>query len=251
MPSDSAFGNQITGPMPEAFDSLEDVVVAADLGPQPAAHSVVLFREQLNAQPSATLNAAYYAEVTFAGGAGLSSFLCDWRGQFSIVCSRLEVRARSYPPRTDLYNRGGLDGGGNPVDRFRHGAVVGYGGWSASKPLTFTASEWVFDPTDDISWVQVIQVPRFGRRFFPRLGRVPGALGSAASPWYRADLESFALGITQVGGPPGAVTQSEMLSVPVVRDGIDVSNAGYVTVTCAGAALATKYYLASVFELGL
>lgn len=250
--NDVSWGNLISGRMPEAADTLLDVLINSDLGPQPAAHGVVLFREYEGGLDNPSGNAAFYADVTFGAGAASTNFLCDWRGQFSVVCQRIGIRARSFAPRTPPYDRG------TASESYRHGAFLGFGGWHSGKPLSFTDYERVYDPTDDPSWVQVVAVPKFARRFFPRLSVLVGGVesGNAAQPAVPADVETIQLGITRGGQPQAKFSQCQFVSPEVLRDGLDVSDAAFVTLTFPQSApglplIPRKYYYTPVFELAL
>lgn len=257
MNQDPSWGNQIIGPLPESVDDLSDVLINNNLGPQPAAHGVLLFRERAtDAYPPATepLNAALYADVTIGAGAASTNFLCDWSGQFSVVCSEIQIRARSYAPRASAYSRGATVGG-QLLERFKHGAFLGFGGWNAAKPLTLTQREIVLD--NSVTSVWNIAVPKFARRYFPRFGRVIGdpldvESPATSIPWWKADIETLQLSISRVGTNPDNNASAQMLTVDRVHNGIDVSEASTLQLwTRTTGVLSTTHFLTSVFELAL
>jgi hypothetical protein len=241
--SESAWGNQIFGGVTGAPGTLQDVLINDDLGPLPTVHSILLFHDVVTA-PSGNL--AYHAQITIGAGAVSTSFCCDWRGQFSVVCSRVAVRARTFQPRIVAV-------AADPLERHRHGAILGWGQLHGSAPLSFTDADLIFSPLDDVSWVQTIAVPKFARRFFPRFskGIGPGS-GVPATLGWSAEIESFTLGLTRPGSVAANFSQMHGVSAAIARDGIDVSDADYVTVTAAlGLGLQSGYYLTPVFELAL
>jgi hypothetical protein len=257
-----SWGNQIIGGMPAVENTLYDVVINSELGPEPAAHGILLFNELTSDGESAgaatQLNAAYYAEITIGGGAVTTTFLCDWRGQFSVVASKIEIRARSYAPSTFYdYGPGTLGPTGVPLKRYRHGAIIGFGGWHAAQPMKYTGPEVLIDG-DSVDPVETrIAVPKFARRFYPRLGRA--AIDGTITPWWPADIQSiqmttFRVGTTSSLGAFGSALAP--LTLDIVRNGIDVADAGMIVLISnikndARKGLSSSYVLTPVFELSL
>jgi hypothetical protein len=251
---DSAWGNQIVGPMPAAADTVEGVLLNNDLGPQPTAHGVCLYRELVGDTPPSALsdlvNAAYYADITIGAGAASTRFLCDWKGQFSVVCSRIEIRARSYAPRSGTYRRA-VDLDDQPIQREIHGAFVGFGGWHSGKAPTFTGREVSIAASAVGAGVGYrIPVPKFGRRFFPRLSRYTS--GGSSTP-IQPDLEELFLSMDRPGGAGnGASGLLEFLSVDVIRNGIDIGDAVSVSIVAGNGSMPSgAYALTPMFELAL
>jgi hypothetical protein len=262
MTTDISWGNQIIGGMPSADGALLDVVINSELGPEPAAHGILLFNELTSDGASAGVaipqNAAYYAEITLGGGAVTTTFQCDWRGQFSVVANKIEIRARSYAPTTFVdYSPGTLGPSGTPLKRYRHGAILGYGGWHASQPITYTAPEVYIDGDSLVPVETRIDVPKFARRFYPRLGRA--AADGTLTPLWPFDIESFQLMLFRAGTTTNAGYYGDFqmpLTVDIVRDGIPVGDATAIVLTSnikndGRKGLSSGYVLSSLFELGL
>ena len=262
MTTDISWGNQIIGGMPSTAGLLLDVVINHDLGPQPAAHGILLFHELTSDGESAgaatQLNAAYYAEITISAGAVATTFQCDWRGQFSIVASKVEIRARSYAPSTFYdYGPGTLGADGVPLKRYRHGAVLGFGGWHAAQPLKYTGPEVFIDGGSLVPVETRIAVPKFASRFFPRLGRA--AEDGTITPIWPHDIESIQMmifrgGTTSSSGNFGSYQAP--LTLDILRNGIDVADAAAILLTSnikndGRAGLSSGYVLSPVFELCL
>lgn len=224
----------------ESFDDnvIRDVLFTNDLGPQPAVHSVQLFAERLENQVGEL--PAYWAECTMRAGLFSTTFRCDWRGQFSAVFQSLQVRAIAYAPSImdpESYSP--------PSGSFRHVASVGYGGWNAARPLTYTQQQRTLIDTGGNRCT--IAVPPFARRFYPRLFHYTSTnwdIGGAvsAAPLNPAMLRGIALQLdTQYWG---TLTERDVL------EGIDLLGAGLVTLkphTTAG----TAHLVTPVFELSL
>lgn len=226
-----------------AFGENRDVLYTGDLGPQPTAHTVLLAVEKTSSDGPGTFQAlpTYYAECTMKAGQYSARFLCDWRGQFAAVFQSLQVRALSYESlilASDLYSQ--------PQGTFRHTVLVGYGGWNATRPLTYTMRQQEFDSGGAESGSLVIQVPRFGRRFFPRLMHfngdwdVPGAVPSV--PLNPARLSGISVKID--AGYQGVLTEQQMM------EGIDVHGASLIQLLARND-LAATHLVTPVFELAL
>jgi hypothetical protein len=250
--SDIQWGNQISGPF--AYPgTYVDVLSNLDLGSPPATHGVLLFNEGNNFSQA---NVAYYAEVTYGAGIASGSFLCDWTGQFALVCSRLTVRALAYQCRAggDVYI--------GPDEPWKHGVMLGYGGWHSKRPLTFTGAErelkGTYVPVAD--GVSMVRVPRFARRWWPRLGlRVsapdaPGDPAGVVAPYLLAGLT------VELGGPnqsifsagPSTSNAAYPVTMEMIRDGLDVTGVGTVSLRTISQAVGGQAFLYTpVFELSI
>jgi hypothetical protein len=257
-----SWGNQIIGGMPATVGLLQDVVINSDLGPEPAAHGILLFQELtsdgVSSGAALQQNAAYYAEITIGGGAVTTTFLCDWRGQFAVVASKIEIRARSYAPSILFdYGPGTLGADGVPLKRYRHGAIIGFGGWHAAHPMRYTAPEVFIDGESTDPVETRIAVPKFGRRFYPRLGRM--ALDGTLTPLWPADIESIQMMLYRPGTTSSAGSFGDFqipLTLDIVRNGIDVADADTIVLTSNIKAdgrpgLSSSYVVSPVFELAL
>jgi hypothetical protein len=213
------------------------VLDSGEIGPEPAAHGVTLFLEKLD--QTAQGSPPMHALVTLFAGATSCQFLCDWRGQFSAVFQRIVVTGQTYFPWVMSPETVSPPGSG----RFRVGAMVGFGGWHAARPLTLTLQQRVLG--------SYLSVPAFGRRFFPRVLRylTPNwdILGLITGPLIPSALNDVELFIDS--------QYHCRLSERVVQEGVDVAGADRLFVRGsydgAGIPRASPHILIPVFELGL
>jgi hypothetical protein len=236
---------QITGLLQEPGAVLQ-VLETGELGPQPAAHGVILMRERLiegadTSDPGSGV--AYHAEVVVGGGNVSGSFRCDWSGQFAVVCQRLTIRAVAVATHVEDLGYYGISD-----RRWRHAAIVGFGGWHAMAPLTLTLQEFAL--AGGITR-HTVEVPRFGRRYRPRFGVPTGPLTGefACAPADAADLDRVTISVASALGYSLFYTSSHRVTPELLRDGIDVSGAGYVSVDAPFPG--SQLILTPCFELGL
>jgi hypothetical protein len=218
-----------------------EVLISGELGPEPAAHGVLLFSERLNGQ---TFLPSYQAEITLRAGIASTKFVCDWRGQFSVIAQQIEVRLLVVNPSVmedDFWTQ--------PTGLFKHGAAIGFGGWHAARPLTYTAKQQLLGGGSVL-----VPVPAFARRFFPQLLHYSGA----GHHWDTTGVVAFqALDyanaaryrVTVYTGNANPVS-SALLTREVIERGIDVQGASAVGLSVPGTVYA-PLLVQPVFELGL
>lgn len=244
------FGNQISGPI-EPVGPIE-VLDTQELGTEPAAHGLTLFREQTSIPLVSTGTLAYHAEVTVFGGVATYKFLADWSGQAALVCSRLQVRAVPYYPA-------GVDFAEEDLTTWKHGAMVGFGGWHAGRPLTLTLARLGSIGSSTVAGAggQVvpvgtpIDVPVFGRRLFLRGGVQPVDDGIlyALTELAPVHLESIYFGRTPIGCEWTRYADWQRLTPDLLRDGIDVTGMSRVTLWTPGLPVDPRF--TPSFELAL
>ncbi len=246
--SDPKWGNSIVGAMPIP-GTLTDVVINHDLGPEPAAHGIILQAQQLTA--AAPSGAAFSsvqqkADITFGGGVASAHFQCDWRGQFALVCQYVEIRALAFHTAMTDPDSYGID----PDVRYKHTAIVGFGGWHAAKPLTYTARQALIG---EALTPLVLQVPAFARRLFPKLALYPGSaedpgLATPALAMPPVYVDQVQIAFARGGAAPNFWSSAMRLTLDDVRDGIPIGDADYISLVTL---TAEKLSVTPIFELAL
>jgi hypothetical protein len=231
-------GNHIIGPMHLPDTDPIAVLDTQELGSEPSVHGLMLFRELLDA--AVTGDCAFYARVTVHAGNTSTSFLCDWSGQCALVCQRLQVEAVPYWTRED---NGGATDPSAGSERYKHGAMVGFGGWHAARPMTFTGAERQIN-----SITTPIDIPLFARRVFLRISRLV-SVDPPWAPFYGFDQLGIRFKRTPFGRADSAYADDQILTPEHTVHGIDMSGVGALNITCRNAG--PSLIVTPVFELGL
>lgn len=142
------------------------------------------------------------AVVQYSSGTSTVEFSCDWRGQFSIVCSALRIDLLNWPTAA-------LEAVGAAVSAIRYGAHVGVGDVSSSFPATHTSMWTTIGPSS----VSMTRVPSCAERWYPVIGR-PGA---DHRPILESDLSAFKVRFSTQFGVDYAIHR---LSPKVIREGL-------------------------------
>jgi hypothetical protein len=245
--SESSWGNHYTGYVGGAGGAI--VLESGVLGPEPAAHGVLMFRENLITSAAAPAR----AEVTLRGGVTATKFLCDWGGQFSAVFSSIGISVLAWwspvfdPDGIGVGDSPDIYGAGWDAGQYKFGAILGFGGWNTARPLTYTGRQRIVGDSGSGGWgaYSAIKVPALGRRFFPRVLRVVNSnyassyavLEGRVMPAHMAGLELAIPGV--FCGP---------LTEALIRDGIDIGGASVVYMKNHGAGLTA---VTPFFELAI
>jgi hypothetical protein len=238
-------GNHIIGTMqlPEAEPIL--VLDSDVLSEEPSVHGLMLYRELLDnpdglgsgVAPGGTC--AFYARITVYAGNTATSFLCDWSGQCALVCSRLTVEAVPYHTQGDVVSTPLVD-----ATRFRHGAMLGFGGWHAARPMTYSGAWLTLS-----SLGADVAIPRFARRLIPRVGTLTTPDAAPLTESYEVDLLNCKLALSAFGSAAGSYSSVAPLTPERRLQGIDLSGVGAIRLFSANSG--PTLVVTPVFELAL